>query len=115
MLPQHTFYSSFVAFIYLSLSPHLDCGLHERRMVCFAYPCDFTESLVQIRRSIYLLTTENTQVSGGLDDRACFLSTNISPPRFNKRIHEFRLSTWPASCRLCVPAPAVIMGLSSSQ
>ena len=39
----YTFYS-FMTLIYLSLSARLDYGLHEGGMVCFAYPCNFTES-----------------------------------------------------------------------
>ena len=34
-----------------------------------------------------LLTTENTQVPGGLGDRASIQSAGISPSCFNKGIH----------------------------
>ena len=105
--------SSFMTLIYLSLSARLDYGLHEGGMVCFAYPYDFTEyGTNQISISV---DHRNTQVSVDQDDRACFWSTDISLPCFNKRIYVFWLSTWSVSYRLCVLAPTVIMGLGSSR
>lgn len=107
----HTFYS-FVTLIDLSLSACLDYGLHEGTHR-FAYPCNFTESGTN-QISVFV-DHGNTQVSVDQDDRACFWSTDISLPCFNKRIYVFGLSTWSVSYRLCVLATTVIIGLISSQ
>ena len=107
----HTFHS-FMTLIYLSLSARLDYGSHEGTHSS-AYPCNFTESGTN-QISVFV-DHRNTQVSVDQDDRACFWSTDISLPCFNKRIYVFWLSTWSVSYRLCVLATTVIIGLSSSQ